>query len=45
LETDFRGRQYGIAEEFTEKLIEKLRDCVLLYDTGDPEYKKLVKKK
>jgi hypothetical protein len=33
-----------MAEEFTEKLIEKVRDCVFLYDTGHPEYKNLVKK-
>ena len=34
-----------MAEEFTEKLIEKVREYVFLYDTGHPEYKKLVKKK
>jgi hypothetical protein len=33
-----------MAEEFTEKLIEKVRECVFLYDTGYPEYKNLVKK-
>jgi hypothetical protein len=33
-----------MAEEFTEKLIEKVQECVLLYDTGHPEYKNLVKK-
>jgi hypothetical protein len=40
LETDLLGGQYGMAEEFTEKLIEKLREYVFLYDTGHPEYKK-----
>jgi hypothetical protein len=44
LETDFPGGQYGMAEEFTEKLIEKVREYVFLYDTGHPEYKNLVKK-
>jgi hypothetical protein len=44
LETDLAGGQYGMAEEFTEKLIEKLREYVFLYDTGHPEYKNLVKK-
>jgi hypothetical protein len=38
------GGQYGMAEEFTEKLIEKVREYVFLYDTGHPEYKNLVKK-
>jgi hypothetical protein len=38
------GGQYGMAEELTEKLIEKVRDYVFLYDTGHPEYKNLVKK-
>jgi ribosomal protein L30/L7E len=33
-----------MAEEFPEKLIENVWDCVFLYDTGHPEYKKLVKK-
>jgi hypothetical protein len=33
-----------MAEEFTEKLIEKVREYVFLYDTGYPEYKNLVKK-
>jgi hypothetical protein len=33
-----------MAEEFTEKLIEKVRECVFLYDTGHAEYKNLVKK-
>jgi hypothetical protein len=31
-------------EEFTEKLIEKVREYVFLYDTGHPEYKNLVEK-
>jgi hypothetical protein len=44
LETDLPGWQYGMAEEFTEKLIEKVREYVFLYDTGHPEYKNLVKK-
>ena len=34
-----------MAEEFTEKLIEKVREYVFLYDTGHPEYKNLVKKR
>jgi len=33
-----------MAEEFTEKLNEKVREYVFLYDTGYPEYKNLVKK-
>jgi hypothetical protein len=33
-----------MAEEFTEKLIEKVRAYVFLYDTSHPEYKNLVKK-
>jgi uncharacterized membrane protein (DUF485 family) len=45
LKTDLPGRQYGMAEEFTEKLIEKEREYVFLYDAGHPEYKNLVKKK
>jgi len=36
--------QNGMAEEITEKLIEKVREYVFLYDTGHPEYKNLVKK-
>jgi hypothetical protein len=36
--------QYGMAEKLTEKLIEKVRECVFLYDRGHPEYKNLVKK-
>jgi hypothetical protein len=38
------GGQYGMAEEFTEKLIENMRKYVFLYDTGHQEYKNLVKK-
>jgi hypothetical protein len=30
-----------MAEEFTEKLIEKVREYVFLYDAGHPEYKTL----
>ena len=44
LETDLPGGQYEMAEEFTEDLIEKVRDYVFLYDTGHPEYKNLVTK-
>jgi len=33
-----------MAEEFTEKLIEKVWEYVFLYDTGHPEYKNIVKK-
>jgi hypothetical protein len=44
LETDLPGGQYRMAEEFTEKLIEKVREYMFLYDTGHPEYKNLVKK-
>jgi hypothetical protein len=33
-----------MAEDFTEKLIEKVREYVFLYDTGHPEYKNIVKK-
>jgi hypothetical protein len=33
-----------MAEEFTIKLIEKVREYVFLYDTGHPEYRNLVKK-
>jgi hypothetical protein len=44
LETDLPGGQYGMAEEFTEKLIEKVQEYVFLYATGNPEYKNLVKK-
>jgi hypothetical protein len=36
--------QCGMAEEFTEKLIEKMREYVFLYNTGHAEYKKLLKK-
>jgi hypothetical protein len=38
------GGQYGMAEEFTEKLIEKVRKYVFLYNKGHPEFKNLVKK-
>ena len=34
LETDLPGGPYGMAEEFTEKLIEKVREYVFLYDRG-----------
>jgi len=44
LETDLPGGQYGMGEEFTEKLIEKVREYVFLYDTDHPEYKNFVKK-
>ena len=44
LETDLPGSQYRMAEEFTEKLIEKVRECVFLYGTGHAAYKNLVKK-
>jgi hypothetical protein len=30
LETDLPGRQYGMAEEFTEKLIEKIAGVLVL---------------
>jgi len=33
LETGLPGGQYGMAGEFTEKLIEKVREYVFLYDT------------
>jgi hypothetical protein len=36
--------QYGMAQELTEKLIEKVWEYVFLYDTGHPEYKNPVKK-
>jgi hypothetical protein len=39
LGTGLPGGQQVMAEESTEKLIEKLLD----YDTGQPEYKNLVK--
>jgi hypothetical protein len=44
LETDLPGGQYGMVEEFTEKLIEKVREYVFLYDTGHLEFKNLMKK-
>ena len=42
--TDLPRGQHGMAEELTEKLIEKVRECVFLYDPGDPQYKNIVKK-
>jgi hypothetical protein len=33
-----------MAEEFSEKIIEKVWEYMLLYDTGHLEYKNLVKK-
>jgi hypothetical protein len=39
LETGLPG---GMAEEFTEKLIEKVWEYVFLYNTCHPEYKNLV---
>ena len=39
------GVQYGMVEEFTEKLTEKVREYVFLYDARHPEYKNPVKKK
>jgi hypothetical protein len=39
------GGQYRMEKELTEKLIEKVREYVFLYDTGHPKYKNLVKKK
>ena len=33
-----------MSEEFTEKLIEKVREYGFLYDTAHPEYKNLVEK-
>jgi hypothetical protein len=33
-----------MAQELTEKLIEKVREYVFLYDTGHAEYKNLVTK-
>jgi hypothetical protein len=38
------GGQYGMAQELTEKLIEKVREFVFLYDTGHLEHKNLVTK-
>jgi len=37
LQTDLPGGQHGVAEELTEKLIEKVRECVFLYDPGHPQ--------
>jgi hypothetical protein len=45
LEADLPGGQYGMAEECTEMLIEKVRDYVFVYDTGHQEYKNLVRLK
>ena len=42
--TDLPRGQHGMAEELTEKLIEKVREYVFLYDPGDPQYKNIVKK-
>jgi hypothetical protein len=42
LETVLTGGQNGMEEEFTEKLIEKVREYVFLYDTGHPEYKRSI---
>ena len=33
-----------MAEELTEKLIEKVRECVFLCDPSHPQYKNIVKK-
>jgi hypothetical protein len=33
-----------MAEEFTEKLTEKVREHVFLYNTGHPEYKNFAEK-
>ena len=44
LETDLPGALYGMVEEFTEKLTEKVREYVFLYNTGHPEYKNFVEK-
>jgi hypothetical protein len=33
------GGRCGMAQELTEKLIEKMREYVFLYDTGHPDYK------
>ena len=33
-----------MAEELTEKLIEKVREYVSLYDPGHPQYKDILKK-
>jgi hypothetical protein len=41
-ETDLPGGQYGMVEEFNEKLIEKVWEYVFLYGTGHLEYKNLV---
>ena len=44
LQTDLPRGQHGMAEELTEKLIEKVREYVFLYDPGHPQYKNIVKK-
>jgi len=44
LQTDLPGGQHSMAEELTEKLIEKVREYVFLYDPGHPQYKNVVKK-
>ena len=41
--THLPGGQNGMAEKFTEKLIENVRKYVFLHDTGHPEYKNVVK--
>ena len=33
-----------MAGELTEKLIEKVREYVFLYDSGHPQYKNILKK-
>ena len=33
-----------MVEELTEKLIEKVREYVFLYDPGHPQYKNILKK-
>ena len=37
LQTDLPCGQHGMAEELTEKLYEKVRDCVFLYGPGHPQ--------
>jgi hypothetical protein len=44
LQTDLPGGQHSMAEELTEKLIEKVREYACLYDPGHPQYKNIVKK-
>jgi hypothetical protein len=43
VETDLPDEQYRMAEEFNEKLTEKVWEYMFLYDTGHLEYKNLVK--